>query len=188
VVLVLLWWVDIAIEAKTSPWRIKIMLHPGSVRPHVKKGNSQAHEGVAPLDPITHRNTGYQPLPRPLGLAPYHYALTDHFQTVAKHIKDAGKMVFDVLGDSGGVQDAEFQSSVANEMVKALAKAHTTIITPNSTKPMSSTPRPYSLSPAIMMERLTIQKYKRRWMAGWPTSCSLSPTWTQFQKTRPVWD
>jgi acid phosphatase type 7 len=99
------------------------MLQPGAVRPHVKKGSSQSHKGVSPLNPITARNTGYQPLPRPLGLSPFHYALSDHFPTAAKHIKDAGKMVFDVLGDSGGVQDAEFQSSVAKEMVNALAKS-----------------------------------------------------------------
>jgi hypothetical protein len=100
------------------------MLHPGAVRTHTKKkGQSQAHPGVSPLDPLTHRNTGYQPLPRPLGLPPYHYALTDHFQTVAKHIDDAGKMVFDVLGDSGGINDGEYQTNVAHEMVKALGKA-----------------------------------------------------------------
>lgn len=99
------------------------MLKPGSVRAHVKKGNSQAHPGVSPLDPIAQRNTGYQPLPKPLGLPPYHYALSDHFEPIAKNIKSAGEMVFDVLGDSGGVQDAEFQTDVAKQMVAALAKA-----------------------------------------------------------------
>src|SRR5271166_3058574 len=99
------------------------MLQPGAVRAHIKKGHSQAHGGVSALNPITHRNTGYQPLPKPLGLPPYHYALSDNFQTIAKHISDAGKMVFDVLGDSGGVQDGEFQSSVAEQMVKALGAA-----------------------------------------------------------------
>lgn len=96
------------------------MLQRGEVRPHIKKGNSQAHKGVSPLNPLTHRNTGYQPLPRPLGSAPYHYALTDHFPAVAKHVSQSGKLVFDVLGDSGGVKDAEFQTSVADQMVKAL--------------------------------------------------------------------
>jgi len=51
------------------------------------------------------------------------YALADNFQTVAKHITDSGKMIFDVLGDSGGVKDAEFQSSVANEMIKGIGSA-----------------------------------------------------------------
>jgi len=99
------------------------MLQPGAVRTHIKKGSSQSHPGVSALNPLTHRNVGYQPLPKPLGLPPYNYVLSDHFPGVAKHISDAGKMVFDVLGDSGGVKDAEFQSSVAHEMVKALAKA-----------------------------------------------------------------
>ncbi|MGB8012431.1 MAG: metallophosphoesterase [Terriglobales bacterium] len=99
------------------------MLHPGAVRTHVKKGNSQSHPGVSALNPLTHRNTGYQPLPKPLGLPPYHYALSDHFQSIASHIGNVGKMVFDVLGDSGGVQDAEFQSNVAEQMVKALGAA-----------------------------------------------------------------
>lgn len=99
------------------------MLQPGAVRAHVTKGNSQAHPGVSPLNPITHRNTGYQPLPKPLGLPPYHYALSDHFPAIAASIEKSGKMMFDVLGDSGGVQDAEFQSSVADQMVKALASA-----------------------------------------------------------------
>ena len=96
------------------------MLQPGSVRAHIKQGSSQSHAGVSGLNPLTHRNTGYQPLPRPLGLPPYHYALEDHFQAQATQIRDSGKMVFDVLGDSGGVQDAEFQSNVADQMVKAL--------------------------------------------------------------------
>lgn len=99
------------------------MLKPGAVRPHVKSGHSQLHPGVSALNPLTHRNTGYQPLPRPLGLPPYHYALTDHFQEVAKHITDSGKMVVDVVGDSGGVKDAEFQSHVADEMIGQLGKA-----------------------------------------------------------------
>jgi acid phosphatase type 7 len=100
------------------------MLQPGAVRGHApKKGQSQAHPGVSPLNPLTHRNTGYQPLPRPLGLPPFLYALTDHFQTVAKHINDAGKMVFHVLGDSGGINDGEYQANVAREMVNSLGKA-----------------------------------------------------------------
>lgn len=99
------------------------MLQPGAVPAHIKKGNSQSHAGVSALNPLTHRNTGYQPLPTPLGLPPYHYTLSDHFQSVAKHISDSGKLVIDILGDSGGVTDAEFQSSVADQMVKALGTA-----------------------------------------------------------------
>ena len=98
-------------------------LRPGAVPTPIKKGHSQAHKGVSGLNPITHRNTGYQPLPKPLGLPPYHYALSDHFATIEKHIADSGKMVIDVLGDSGGVNDAEFQSHVADQMIAALEGA-----------------------------------------------------------------
>lgn len=99
------------------------MLKPGSVRPHIKEGHSQAHPGVNPLSPLTHRNTGYQPLPKPLGLPPYHYDLTDHFSDVAKHISDSGKMIIHVIGDSGGVKDAEFQDHVAQRMIADIGKA-----------------------------------------------------------------
>lgn len=99
------------------------MLQPGAVRRHVNAGNSQAHPGVSPLNPISHRNTGYQPLPIPLGLPPYHYSLSDHFPALAQSIAGSAKMVFHVLGDSGGVQDAEYQSNVANQMVKDITPA-----------------------------------------------------------------
>jgi len=91
------------------------------VRPHVQKGNSQAHKGVSALNPLTHRNTGYQPLPPPLGLAPYHYDLSVHFPEMVTEIGE-GPMVCDIIGDSGGVQDGEFQSHVADQMIKALPK------------------------------------------------------------------
>ena len=96
------------------------VLKPGAVRAHLKKGNSQAHEGVSGLNPLTHRNTGYQPLPIPLGLPPYHYILRDNFPAIDKQISDSGKMVLDVIGDSGGVTDAEFQSAVAEQMIESL--------------------------------------------------------------------
>jgi hypothetical protein len=99
------------------------MLQPGAVRTHVKKGHSQLHGGVSALNTLASRNVSYQPLPKPLGLPPYHYALSDHFQTIDQKIAKLGTMVFDVLGDSGGVKDAEFQSSVAKQMVDALEKA-----------------------------------------------------------------
>lgn len=97
------------------------VLQPGAVRArHISK-NSQAHPGVSPLNPINHRNTSFQPLPRPLGLPPYHYALADNFPQIASNIESAEEMVFHVLGDSGGVQDGEFQNYVAEEMIKEVS-------------------------------------------------------------------
>jgi acid phosphatase type 7 len=101
----------------------KQMLHPGAVRAHVKKGSSQLHGGVSGLNQMASRNVSYQPLPKPLGLPPYHYALSDNFQSIQKNIIAVEKMVLHVLGDSGGVKDAEFQSNVADQMVKDLGKA-----------------------------------------------------------------
>ena len=103
----------------------KTSLQPGAVRAHPASKNSQAHPGVSPLNPVSHRNTSFQPLPRPLGLVPYHYSLTDNFPAIAAGIKSAKKMVLHVLGDSGGVQDGEFQNNVAEQMVAQL--------TPNGT-------------------------------------------------------
>jgi acid phosphatase type 7 len=99
------------------------MLKPGAVRTPIKKGTSQAHPGVSALNPLTNRNTGYQPLPKPLGLPPYHYDLSEQFPDIAKNISDAGKMVIDVLGDSGGILNGVFQSNVADAMVSQLGKA-----------------------------------------------------------------
>ncbi len=86
-----------------------------------KAGQSQAHPGVAALNPLTHRNTSFQPLPRPLGLPPYHYDLAQNFPAIGKDIEKADKMVFHVLGDSGGVQDGEFQGHVAEAMIDSLS-------------------------------------------------------------------
>src|SRR5260370_39554155 len=92
-------------------------LQPGAVRPRITTKGSQAHSGVSPLAPVSHRNTSFQPLPRPLGLPPYHYTLTDHFPTIGDNIQTAKKMVLHVMGDTGGVQDGEFQSQVAEQLI-----------------------------------------------------------------------
>jgi acid phosphatase type 7 len=101
----------------------KSTLQRSEVRPRPTPKHSQAHKGVAPLNPLTHRNTSFQPLPRPLGLAPYHYDLAENFPDVATAIKDAGKMVFHVVGDTGGIQDGTPQNNVAEQMVDHLTSA-----------------------------------------------------------------
>jgi hypothetical protein len=98
-------------------------LQPGEVRPRPIQGHSQAHGGVSPLHPVSHRNTSFQPLPRPLGLPPYHYDIADYFPAVAQNITQAQKLVFHVVGDTGGVKDGEYQDSVAAQMVDHLANA-----------------------------------------------------------------
>ena len=95
-------------------------LQPGEIRPRPKPGHSQAHSGVAPLAGVSHRNTSFQPLPRPLDLPPYHYDLVEHFPDIGKTIAQDGKLVFHVVGDSGGVQDGEFQNNVAAQLIEHL--------------------------------------------------------------------
>jgi hypothetical protein len=99
---------------------VQVRLRPGAVRPHPITKNSQAHPGVSPLDAIANRNTSFQPLPRPLGLPPYHYSLTGNFPEIAQNLEAAKKMVFHVLGDSGGVVDGEFQNNVVAQMISQL--------------------------------------------------------------------
>lgn len=90
--------------AKTKSLSPRNFLRPGEVRPRPKPGHSQAHGGVSPLHPASHRNTSFQPLPRPLGLPPYHYDIADDFPTIAETVTNAKKMVFHVVGDTGGVK------------------------------------------------------------------------------------
>jgi hypothetical protein len=97
-----------------------LTLQPGAVRPRGTSKRSQAHPGVSPLHPVAHRNTSFQPLPRPLGLPPYHYDIAEHFSAIADDIKQKHKMVFHVVGDTGGVKDAEFQNNVAAQMIAHL--------------------------------------------------------------------
>ena len=94
---------------------------PGFARTRMKPGQSQAHPGVAPLHPMTHRNTSFQALPRPIGLVPYRYDLADHFPDMAAEITGQSKLVCHVVGDTGGVQDGEFQSHVADHMITQLS-------------------------------------------------------------------
>jgi hypothetical protein len=98
-------------------------LQPGEIRPRPKHGHSQAHGGVSPLHPVSHRNTSFQPLPRPLGLPPYHFDIAEDFPAIAQAVTQAKKLVFHVVGDTGGVKDGEYQDNVAQQMVEHLASA-----------------------------------------------------------------
>jgi acid phosphatase type 7 len=100
---------------------IRNTIQPGEVRPRPKGKNSQAHGGVSPLHPVSHRNVSFQQLPRPLGLPPYHYELADNFPDIASTIEKQNQMVFHVAGDTGGVLDGEFQNNVAEQMIDALS-------------------------------------------------------------------
>ncbi len=99
-------------------------LQLGQVRTRPTPGHSQSHPGVSPLDPVTHRNTSFQPLPRPLSLPPYHYDIAENFPAIGHAIGAKGPMVFHVVGDTGGVQDGEFQNNVAEQMITHLTSGN----------------------------------------------------------------
>jgi hypothetical protein len=97
-------------------------IHQGAVRPRPHPKRSQAHTGIQPLSPFTHRTQRFQRLPPPLGEPPYHYDLETAVAGIAKVAKDAGKLVFHVVGDTGGIKHPEYQMSVAKSMKSDLNK------------------------------------------------------------------
>jgi hypothetical protein len=72
---------------------------------------------------MAHRDTRFQPLPRPLGVAPYHYALADAMPDVGKQMASAKKAVFHVIGDSGGIQNGQHQIAIAEQMIQQASRA-----------------------------------------------------------------
>src|SRR5271165_5516003 len=98
------------------------VIQEGAVRPRPPRKRSQAHTGIHPLSPLTHRTQRFQPLPPPLGEPPYHYDLETAVPGIGKVAKDARKLVFHVVGDTGGIKHPEYQMSVAKSMKSDLNK------------------------------------------------------------------
>ena len=98
--------------AKTHP----TTLHQGMSRPRPPKGRSQAHPGTHPLSALTHRTQRFQPLPSPLGEPPYHFDLEAALPGIGAKAAKHGKLVFHVVGDTGGVKDPHAQRAVAAAM------------------------------------------------------------------------
>jgi len=98
------------------------VIQEGAVQPRPPRKRSQAHTGIHPLSPLTHRTQRFQPLPPPLGEPPYHYDLETAVPGIGKVAKDAGKLVFHVVGDTGGIKHPEYQMSVAKSMKSDLNK------------------------------------------------------------------
>jgi hypothetical protein len=98
------------------------VIREGAVRPRPPQMRSQAHTGIQPLSPFTHRTQRFQPLPPPLGEPPYHYDLETAVPGIGKIATDAGKLVFHVVGDTGGIKHPEYQMNVARSMKQDLNK------------------------------------------------------------------
>ena len=91
-------------------------LRQGQIRPRPPKNSSQAHGGVAPITAFSQGSQKFQPLPDPLGQAPYHYDLSDAVPDIEASASKLGKLVFHCVGDTGGVKSPEFQAAVAASM------------------------------------------------------------------------
>jgi hypothetical protein len=98
------------------------MIQEGAVCPRPPINRSQAHTGIHPLSPLTHRTQRFRPLPPPLAEPPYHYELATAVPGIEKFAKDAEKLVFHVVGDTGGIKDPEYQTSVARSLKSDLTK------------------------------------------------------------------
>lgn len=92
----------------------------GSIRTLPGRGQSQAHPGVYPLSVFAHAQQ-FQPLPKPLGEPPYHYDLQTAIPGIDSSAAQLGKLVFHVVGDTGGINNATHQTEVAGLMVKDLS-------------------------------------------------------------------
>jgi len=106
-------------------------LTPGSVRnrPFAQKSGlnesetkprSQAHGKVEPLSPYVHSTQRFQPLPQPLGEAPYHFDLESVVPGISATAQAAGKLTFHTVGDTGCIKSPEYQESVVKAMIADL--------------------------------------------------------------------
>lgn len=94
------------------------MLQQGSARPRPPKGKAQSHGGISPIS--THSDTHFEPLPEALGEPPYHFDLETVLPGITEQAEGLGKLVFHVVGDTGGVKEGSFQAAVAAQMKEDL--------------------------------------------------------------------
>jgi hypothetical protein len=90
-------------------------LRAGQVREQIARGLSQAHPGIHPLHPLLAAQA-FQPLPKPLGVPPYHYELESVIPGITAQATAQGSLVFHCVGDTGGVKNPNFQTAVADAM------------------------------------------------------------------------
>jgi hypothetical protein len=94
----------------------------GQTRQRPPRKKSQAHTGIQPLSPLTHSTQRFQPLPAPIGPPPYHFNIESTLPGITTKAEALGKIVFHVVGDTGGIKNADYQSHVATAMKGDLNK------------------------------------------------------------------
>ena len=92
-----------------------IPLRAGEVRAQISYGQAQAHPGIHPLQSLF-ATQAFQPLPKPLGMPPYHYELEIVIPGITAQAAKQGNLVFHCVGDTGGIKNPNFQMSVADAM------------------------------------------------------------------------
>ena len=113
---------------KTTPTHGQIggahggVLRQGEVQKRPPRNSSQAHGGVQPLTAFVQGSQKFQPLPDPLGQPPYHYDLEEALPGIGAKAAQIGKLVFHVVGDTGGVKNPDYQAEVAAAMKGDLNK------------------------------------------------------------------
>jgi hypothetical protein len=71
---------------------------------------------------LNYRTQKFQPLPDPLGEPPYHYDLETALPGIGLRARAHGRIVFHTGADVGGIENPDFQVSVANAMIEDLGK------------------------------------------------------------------
>jgi hypothetical protein len=92
------------------------ILKQGAVHARPEQKRSQSFSGIQPLSPLTVATQLFQPLPPPIGLPPYHYDLGDAIPGIADQAVKNGKIIFHTVGDTGGINYAEYQKIVTTAM------------------------------------------------------------------------
>ncbi len=98
------------------------VLRQGEVARRPPRNSSQAHAGVSPLTAFAHGSQKFQPLPEPLGQPPYLYDLEEALPGIGAKATQLGKLVFHLVGDTGGVKSPDYQAEVAAAMKGDLNK------------------------------------------------------------------
>ncbi len=94
--------------------------HTPNARP--PENRSQAYSGKPTPDVLAHWARKFQPLPAPLGEAPFRHNLETALPGIGEAAAAAGKLVFHTVGDTGPIVDNSYLASVVNLMQHDLQK------------------------------------------------------------------
>lgn len=92
----------------------------GSIRPRIRRPSYTSTTGLrASPPPGGYDNQPEQPLPPPTGPSPYHLSLDQVLDTATmQSIQSSGKLVFHIVGDTGGIKIGQDQILVVERMIQ----------------------------------------------------------------------